>query len=115
NAKLLTEILGEVPGIKAPQSPEGNHIYVYYPLTVEHDKRDDLRHYLLRHGIDSKITDMSDCSTLRPFQKLQDDTKITIATRETSLLEICVYPVISEASIRRIAKVIRAWAGLAEN
>lgn len=114
NAKLLTEILGEVPGIKAPQSLEGDHIYVYYPLTVEHNKRDDLRHYLLRHGIDSKITDMSDCSTLRPFQKLQDATKNPTAPRETSLLEICVYPVISEASIRRIAKVIRAWAGLAE-
>jgi len=117
NARILTGVLGKVPGIKAPQATEGDHIYVYYPLTIEHDKRDDLRHYLLRHGIDSKITDMSDCSTLKPFQELQelqDTTKSPTAPRETTLLEICVYPVISEASIRRIAKVIRAWAGLAE-
>ena len=51
NAHRLTEKLGEVPGIKAPSSTEGDHIYVYYPLTVDPERRDDLRHYLLQHGI----------------------------------------------------------------
>ncbi len=31
NARILTENLGEVPGIEAPDAAEGDHIYVYYP------------------------------------------------------------------------------------
>jgi dTDP-4-amino-4,6-dideoxygalactose transaminase len=111
NARILTENLGQVPDIKAPRSIEGYHIYVYYPLTVEPEKRDDLRHHLLRHGIDSKTTDMADCSTLRPF--LDPAARVQKkGPSEASILEICVYPVMSENEMRRIARVIRAWAGL---
>ncbi len=114
NARILTEQLGEVPGIKAPRSMEGDHIYVYYPLTVDPEKRDDLRHHLLKHGIDSKTTDMSDCTTLVPFRETDSFTHEQDGPSEASILEICVYPVISENQMRRIARVIRAWAGLPE-
>jgi dTDP-4-amino-4,6-dideoxygalactose transaminase len=113
NARVLTENLGDVPDIKAPRSIEGDHIYVYYPLTVGPAKRDDLRHYLLKHGIDTKITDMSDCSALEPFRDADD---MAAGKRrgpsEASILEICVYPVISEKKMQQIAQIIRAWAGL---
>lgn len=112
NASILTEQLGEVPGIKAPRSIVGDHIYVYYPLTVDPEKRDDLRHHLLKHGIDSKTTDMSDCTTLKPFRETDSSTLEQDGPSEASILEICVYPVISEDKMRRIARVIRAWAGL---
>lgn len=114
NARVLTEKLGEVRGIKAPRSIEGNHIYVYYPLTVDPERRDDLRHYLLKHGIDSKITDMSDCSILKPFRDTEKAKDKQNGPREASVLEICVYPVIPEDKMRRIARIIRAWAGLPE-
>lgn len=114
NARILTEQLGEVPGIKAPRSMEGDHIYVYYPLTVDPEKRDDLRHYLLKHGIDSKTTDMSDCTTLKPFRETDSIAYEQDGPSEASILEICVYPVISENKMRRIARLIRAWAGLPE-
>ena len=107
--------LGEVPGIKAPRSIDGDHIYVYYPLTVDPEKRDDLRHYLLKHGIDSKTTDMSDCTTLKPFRETDSTTYEQDGPSEASILEICVYPVISENKMRRIARVIRTWAGLPEH
>jgi len=112
NAQVLTDNLGEVPGIKAPRSTESDHIYVYYPLTVDPEKRDDLRHYLLRHGIDTKTTDMADCSTLKPFLDPEKTETPRNGPREASILEICVYPVISANEMRRIARVIRAWAGL---
>lgn len=110
NAQLLTEQLGEVSGITAPRSIDGNHVYVYYPLIVDPEWRDDLRHYLLRHGIDSKTTDMSDCSALEAFRDAEDAQKGRHRPDEASILEICVYPVISEKSIRRIARIIHAWA-----
>lgn len=112
NARILTENLGEVPGIGAPRATEGDHIYVYYPLTVAAEKRDDLRHYLLRHGIDSKTTDMANCATLKPFQDSQNTGASQKGPREASILEICVYPVIPQREMRRIGKLIRAWAGL---
>ena len=111
NATLLSRELGVVPGISFPPA-EANHIYVYYPIAVDPDKRDGLRRYLLRQGIDGKITDMSDCSQLDAFRD-RDAESIDrkVPTREAALLEICVYPVISTAKIRRIARAVRAWAG----
>ncbi len=112
NARILTEELGEVPGIGAPDTVAGDHIFVYYPLTVEPEKRDDLRHYLLKHGFDSKTSDMSDCTGLRLFQATEELQKSQNARREASILEICVYPVIAQDEMRRLARKIRAWAGL---
>jgi dTDP-4-amino-4,6-dideoxygalactose transaminase len=111
NARVLTEHLGDVPGVGTPHPTEGDHIYVYYPLTVDADKRDDLRHYLLRHGIDSKTTDMANCATLKPFLDPRNAEAAAHGPRETSILEICVYPVIPENEMRRIGRLIRTWAG----
>ena len=114
NARILTENLGEVPDITAPDAVEGDHIYVYYPLTVDPTRRDDLRHYLLKRGFDTKTTDMSDCSALGPFQKADESRDPQNTPREASILEICVYPVISQEKMRRLAGDIRAWAGMAK-
>ena len=115
NARILTEELGEVPGIGVPETVEGDHIFVYYPLRVDPEKRDDLRHYLLKHGFDSKTSDMYDCTALRLFQASEERQKSQDARMEASVLEICVYPVIPQAEMRRLARNIRAWAGLPAN
>jgi perosamine synthetase len=112
NARLLTQNIGEVPGVKTPAATDGDHIYVYYPLTVGPELRDDLRRYLLRHGIDSKKTDMADCTTLKPFRAPQPAASTEHSPGEASLLEICVYPVIRSEQMVHVAEVIRAWAGL---
>jgi dTDP-4-amino-4,6-dideoxygalactose transaminase len=109
NATLLSELLGVIPGIHLP-TPGPNHIYVYYPVEVAHDKRDSLRRYLLRHGIDGKITDMSDCSKLDAFREEGSGNDSALPTREAALLEICVYPVISTRKIHQIAQAIKGWA-----
>ena len=112
NARILTEKLGEVPGVEVPDADEGDHIYVYYPLKVTPAKRDDLRHYLLRHGFDLKISDMSDCTLLKTFKDTEQLENNQNTSREASILEICVYPVIAQDKMRRLAQDIRAWAGL---
>ncbi len=112
NAEVLTGLIEDVPGIQVSHSAEGNHIYVYYPLKIAAEKRDHLRHYLLKHRIDSKNTDMDDCATLAAFSdpgKPRDDGYRPTAA---SILEICVYPVIPQSEMRRIGRVIRSWAGL---
>ena len=114
NARILTEKLGDVPGIEVPDAVEGDHIYVYYPLKVDPAKRDDLRHYLLKRGFDSKTSDMSDCTSLIAFRDPQASGNNQKPSREASILEICVYPVISQEEMRRLAGEIRAWAGLGE-
>ena len=108
NAQILTESLGDVPGVQAPKS-DGDHIYVYYPLVVDPARRDDLRHALLRHGIDSKLTDMSDCSRLELFG---DEGFRRQGPTEASVLEICVYPNLPQRQMRKVGRVIREWAGL---
>lgn len=112
NAEILTEALGDVPGVKPPRSLGADHIYVYYPLTVDPAKRDDLRHYLLRHGIDTKLSDMGDCRRFKAFQGPEHTLDPGTGPNETSILEICVYPVIPNSEMRKIAQVIRRWAGL---
>ncbi len=112
NAQHLTDELlrTELPGVTAPRVAKGEHIYVYYPLTVDPSRRDDLRHYLLRHGIDSKTTDMSDCSGLTAFR---DHTGVDNGQHplvEASIIEFCVYPTISASRVQHIADTIRAWA-----
>jgi dTDP-4-amino-4,6-dideoxygalactose transaminase len=110
NARILTELLEGITGIGVPSSTTGDHIYVYYPLTVEPSKRNALRAYLLKRGFDTKNTDMSDCSRLEPFQERGGTPHGQGGPREASILEICVYPVVSEGSIRRLGRAIRAWA-----
>jgi dTDP-4-amino-4,6-dideoxygalactose transaminase len=110
NARILTEELNGTKGVKAPHAPKGDHIYVYYPLVVDGGKRDELRRYLLRHGIDSKITDMSECSELRTFARTKSPGDRPRQPMEASILEICVYPVIPEKDIHHLARVIRTWA-----
>ena len=112
NAGILTEMLQDVPGIQDPATVEGNHIYVYYPLTLDPAKRDDLRNYLLKNGFDSKTTDMSDCTALKPFKETTTSGNDQNPPKEASILEICVYPVIAEAEMRRLGNTIRTWAGL---
>ncbi len=113
NAGILTEMLQDVPGIQAPDTVEGDHIYVYYPLTLDPAKRDNLRNYLLKNGFDSKTSDMSDCSALKPFKETAAPGNDQNPPQEASILEICVYPVIPETEMRRLGNTIRTWAGLA--
>jgi len=110
NARILTEGLRGGTGVGTPRSIMGDHIYVYYPLTVAPERRDDLRRYLLSHGFDSKITDMSDCLALNVFRDSEGFHDRNKSLIEDSILEICVYPVISERSIGRLARVIQDWA-----
>jgi perosamine synthetase len=109
NARILTESLEGVRTIGVPSSTHGDHIYVYYPLTLEPGKRNDLRAYLLRRGFDSKNTDMSDCSLLAPFRRNGGVPHGQSGPREASILEICVYPVIAAKSVARLGADIRAW------
>lgn len=111
NAELLSQSLGKIDGIGLPP-PGANHIYVYYPIAVDPVRRDSLRKYLLQHGVDSKITDMSDCSQLDAFRGDGAGEDDAAPAREAALLEICVYPVISSRQIQKIAHVIRTWSEL---
>ena len=110
NARILTESLSGVTGIGVPDAADGEHIYVYYPLTVAADRRDALRRHLLQHGVDAKITDMSDCSQLKQFGGADGRLDAHSGPTEASILEICVYPVIPERHIRRLGQIIREWS-----
>lgn len=115
NARILTENMGDVPDVRPPRTLREDHVYVYYPLTVVTEKRDDLRKFLLRHGVDTKTTDMSDCTRLKPFQADIERQPEPGISREAAILEICVYPIISKKQMKRIARLIRLWAGLSDS
>jgi dTDP-4-amino-4,6-dideoxygalactose transaminase len=109
NANLLTENLGTVSLVRPPKTSD-EHVYVYYPLSVEANRRDELRSFLLRHGVDSKTSDMSDCTKLKAFRAEESSGSEPAVGQEASILEICVYPVVPQRQMRRIAKLIRSWA-----
>jgi hypothetical protein len=52
---------------------------------------------------------MSDCSRLEPFRG-NGTPHGQGGPKEASILEICVYPVIGEKSVRRLGNAIREWA-----
>ncbi len=110
NARVLSESLDGITKINVPSSATGDHIYVYYPLTVEPSERNALRVYLLKHGFDTKNTDMSDCSRLEPFSGHGGTPHGQGGPKEASILEICVYPVIAEKSIKRLGRAIQDWS-----
>jgi len=110
NAEVLSKHIGDVPGVQIPKRVDDDHIYVYYPLTVDADKRDGLRHFLLKHGVDTKTTDMADCAMLAPF--VEDNPDGRKGPTEASVLEVCVYPVIAESQMVKAGRAVRAWAGL---
>jgi dTDP-4-amino-4,6-dideoxygalactose transaminase len=112
NAQLLTTALETMPGIAIPQTQDDNHISVYYPLTTAPEKRDALRHYLLRHGVDAKITDMCDCTALAAFRNATGPTQQPASLQAASLLDLCVYPTTAAKHIRRAAWLIWTWAGM---
>jgi len=62
------------------------------------------------NGFDTKTTDMSDCTALGPFREIATSGDQPPTTKEASILEICVYPVISQEKMRQLAADIRAWA-----
>jgi hypothetical protein len=55
---------------------------------------------------------MSDCTPLMTFRDPEQAENNQTTSREASILEICVYPVIAQDKMRRLAQDIRAWAGL---
>jgi len=106
NAEVLFETIGDVPLVTLPGMDPDN-IYVYFPLKLDPARRNDLRHYLLRHGVDTKTTDMADCSSLKPFR---EGRRPEGPPAEAALLELCVYPNLSQGQMRRIGRAIREWA-----
>jgi dTDP-4-amino-4,6-dideoxygalactose transaminase len=110
NARILTEGLNGITKIGVPSRATGDHIYVYYPLTVEPGKRNELRAHLLKRGFDTKNTDMSDCSRLEPFRDNGAIAGDEVAPQEASILEICVYPAIAEKDIRQLGRAVSEWA-----
>jgi dTDP-4-amino-4,6-dideoxygalactose transaminase len=106
NAEVLTEAIGQVPELTLP-GMDADNIYVYFPLKLDPARRDDLRHFLLRHGVDTKKTDMADCSELKPFR---EGRRPEGEPAEAALLELCVYPNLSQGQMRRIGRAIREWA-----
>lgn len=110
NGEILNTELANVNGLEVT-APHPNHIYVYYPLKLAPAKRDDLRNYLLRHGIDTKTTDMADCPRLNAFQNIsRSEPKQSVS--EAEVIEICIFPTIAGFRFRRIATAIRQWASL---
>ena len=55
---------------------------------------------------------MADCGGLAMFADGTDNRDPDRVPHEASVLEVCVYPIISQHQMRKIARTIRTWAGL---
>lgn len=63
NSEMLTENLCVFKNIKIPHVIENvKHIYLYYPVKIESAK--EFKKYLIKRGIDVKISSQRDCSSI---------------------------------------------------
>jgi len=67
NARRLRSLLADCPGLRLQKEPEGTRSSFLYLRAWVEDTR-EVRHALLRHGVDTKPDDMRNCAGLEIFE-----------------------------------------------
>ena len=108
NARLMTELLKNIPKIEIPFFEKDNkNIALYYCISTEGAK--ELRKYLALRGVDTKRGSMKACSSLNFF----DRTNICpVAERiANNVIELPCYPSLTDKDIYYQAGLIRKFYG----
>jgi dTDP-4-amino-4,6-dideoxygalactose transaminase len=108
NAKILSEGLNDVKGVRVPYVPEGMR-HVFHQYTIRAQKRDELKAHLEKDLIRAGVYYprlITENPPLRPFVRAPLS-QAEAATKE--VLSLPVHPALSEDELGRIIQSVKAF------
>jgi dTDP-4-amino-4,6-dideoxygalactose transaminase len=103
----LDQELSAIPQIRLLQcSATSLHNGLYYGVLA--DKAPQLAEYLFRHGIDCETSEYRNCAALEIYRDYATDCPVARRV-ESQILRLPNYPSLSQRSVHRIGKTIRAF------
>jgi perosamine synthetase len=109
NAQFLTESLSGLPGLEVPFVQKGvKHVFHQYTVRVPKG-RDRLLEHLNKQGIGAKVYYPEPVYLQPPYEKMGFEKGLCPVSEETakSVLSLPVHPLVSEADLDRIVKVVK--------
>ncbi len=103
NGWLLRELLDGVEGVTLPPSGEGN---VFLSFPVFHPRREELARELRRHGVDTDLGFMCDCSQLDLFPRSRADCPESIRAAD-EIIHLPVHAGLRRRDVERMAERLR--------
>lgn len=109
NAKILNDILGDVPGITVPTHPK-NYKHVYHQYTIRSDKRDALSEELIKNqigfGIHYKIPiHQQPYYTNMGYKDVLPNTEKACA----EVISLPVHPLLSPEQVQFVAETVKKF------
>ncbi|HVB37778.1 MAG TPA: aminotransferase class I/II-fold pyridoxal phosphate-dependent enzyme [Vicinamibacterales bacterium] len=104
HAAFITETLRDLPGITVPAVPP-DRTHVFYQYCVYGTARDSLVVRCVRHGIDIETLHVDVCTQMELFGDAQKPAPG--AERAQEAMQVPVYSDLTDAQIRRVARVVR--------
>ncbi|HVU09742.1 MAG TPA: DegT/DnrJ/EryC1/StrS family aminotransferase [Phototrophicaceae bacterium] len=110
-AALYDELLTGLP-VTTPQVAEGNS-HVYYLYTILAERRDELKQYLLDHGVGCYVVYPYLIPETGAYQSLNisRDQFPQAASNAGKILSLPMFPELTEAEIRQVCATMRAFYG----
>jgi dTDP-4-amino-4,6-dideoxygalactose transaminase/acetyltransferase-like isoleucine patch superfamily enzyme len=114
NAALLTEGLGDVPGVVAPVAPEGRApVYCLYTLRITSDarmSRDQVAEYLRGHGVETGVYYpelVFEHPAFRDHPQVIADAVPGARRMATEVLSLPVHPGLGADDVARVVELVR--------
>jgi dTDP-4-amino-4,6-dideoxygalactose transaminase len=108
HAKILNEILGDVPGVNVPTIPEGRtHVYYQYCAYVPDSK--DLVRRCIRRGVDVAPMHVDVCTQMDLFG--WQGAPAPGAEQAMTAVQVPVYESLSDDEIARVGRLVRQQVG----
>ena len=107
NARYMNSVLGGIPGIQVPHAP-ADRTHVYYQYCVvgpDSGKRDDLVVRCVRRGVDIETLHVDVPPDMPLFEGALAERDG--ARRAAKAIQIPVYSSLTDAQLRRVARVVR--------
>jgi dTDP-4-amino-4,6-dideoxygalactose transaminase len=101
---MLNEMLGDVPGVTIPTSPEGRtHVYYQYCAYVPDTK--DLVRRCIRRGVDVAPMHVDICTQMELFG--WKGPRAPGAEKAATAVQVPVYESLSDEEIERVGRLVR--------
>jgi perosamine synthetase len=105
HARILDDLLGDVPGVTIPQIPP-DRTHVYYQYCVYVPRPETLVQRCIRRGIDVAPMHVDVCTKLELFD--WRGPAMPGAEKAATAVQVPVYESLSDAEIERIGRVVKA-------
>jgi len=106
HGQFLIENLSHVPDIRVPKFVEGAEpIYMSFPIQVAH--REKVARHLFKHGIDTSIGYMRNCSSAPIFQGRVEGDCPNASAVEREILHIPVHPNLNQKALTHLVESVR--------